>query len=374
MKQRSIFYAPYETVASYFVPADIHDLERVNSSEGILALLLAVIWTFLHAINTWLVFGYGMAFIYGLLIHLCLTVVIAIIARTAITLGGNIRHLFVLSVASGGAGVFGAAGSLLSIFLTLLYNSFSSSFIEWYGSIFPKVDETNEEALYEMITSGKDEHARTYHVSSFYDIMALGSESQKRRALSRMTDHFQPSFAPAYKMALKDPSNAIRVQAASSITRIENQFSSMVMQVERLESKYPKDTIVKLGLARFYDGYAFTGLLDTDRENENRIKALTKYKEYLEAKPDDITARIEAGRVLLRSGEHQQVITLYNDCINAGYGNDTLRLWLLEALYEAGQYSELRRQAPACAHMVSALKDARPRLARSIEYWGGKAA
>ena len=374
MKKRRSSYVPFETVASYFVPADIHDLEKVNGGEGILALVLAVIWTGLHGLNTWLVFAHHMPFIYAMLIHLLLTVVIVVITRTVKMLGGNIRHLFVLSVASGGAGIFGAAGSLLSIFLTLLYNSFSLPFSEWYRTIFPKIDPTHEEALYEMITSGKDEHSRTYHVASFHDIMALGSESQKRRGLSRMTDHFQPTFAAAYKLALKDPSNAIRVQAASSITRIENQFSSMLIRVERLEAKHPKDPLVKLGLARFYDGYAFTGLLDRERENENRIKALHKYKEYLEMKPDDIAARIEAGRLLLRSGEYQQVITLFNDCINAGYGNDTLRLWLLEALYEAGQYGELRRQAPACASSVSMLREARPRLARSVEFWGGATA
>jgi polysaccharide biosynthesis protein PelE len=367
-------YVPYATVASYFVPADVHDLERVNSSEGILALVLALIWTCLHALNTWLVFAQHMPFIYGLLIHLLLTLVIAIVTRTMKSMGGNIRHLFVLSVASGGAGVFGASGSLLSILLTLFYNSFALPFSEWYHSIFPKNDPSHEENLYEMITSGKDEHARTYHVSSFHDIMALGSEAQKRRALSRMTDHFHPSFATAYRLALKDPSNAIRVQAASSITRIENQFSNMLMKVERLEVKYPKDSLVKLGLARFYDGYAFTGLLDKTREDENRIKALHKYKEYLEMKPDDIDARIEAGRLLLRSGEHGQVISLFNDCINAGYGNDTLRLWMLEALYAAGQYGELRRQAPACVGMLGTLKESRPRLARSVEFWGGTTA
>ncbi len=371
MKNRLNSYIPYETIAGYFVPADVHDLEKVNGGEGVLALVLAVIWTGLHALNTWAVFAHGMPFIYGLVFHLLLTGVIAVITRTVKMLGGNIRHLFVLTVSSGGAGIFGAAGSLLSIFLTLLYNSFSMPFSEWYRTIFPKMDVSHEEALHEMITSGKDEHARDYHVASFHDIMALGSESQKRRALSRMTDHFKPSFAPAYKLALKDTSNAIRVQAASSISRIENQFSNMLIRVERLEVKFPKDPLVKLGMARFYDGYAFTGLLDKDRENENRIKALYKYKEYLEMKPDDITARIEAGRLLLRSGEHQQVITLFNDCINAGYGNDTLRVWLLEALYDAGQYGELRRQAPGCASAVAGLRETRPHLARSVEFWGG---
>ena len=42
------------------------------------------------------------------------------------------------------------------------------------------------------------------------------------------------------------------------------------MDVERLEKKYPNDPILKLGLARFYDGYAFTGLLDKAVRREPR--------------------------------------------------------------------------------------------------------
>jgi polysaccharide biosynthesis protein PelE len=374
MVSHASYKIPYDTIAEYFIPPDVHDLERVNSGEGLLALVLALVWTVLHALNAYLVFVVGMPFLYGLIIHALLTVVIAAIARVARSIGGNIRHLFVLSVASGGAGVFGAAGSLLSILLTVFYNNFALPFSDWYRTIFPHIDATHEEALYEMITSGKDEHPRSYHVSSFHDIMKLGSEAQKRRALSRMTDHFHPSFAPAYKMALRDPSNAIRVQAASSAAKIENEFSAMLMHVERLEVKHPNDARVKLGLARFYDGYAFTGLLDKDREDENRIKALQKFKEYLEMKPSDIDARIEAGRLLLRSGDYAQVIALFNDCMEAGYGSDTLKLWMLEALYAAGRYSDLRRMAQTCLPMIGKLREAQPNLARSVEFWGGASA
>jgi polysaccharide biosynthesis protein PelE len=367
-------YVPYQAVESYLKPADIHELAHINAAAGVIALVLSLLWTVLHGINTWLVFSGEMAFGYGVLVHLVLTAVIIVVTIGMKGLGSNVRHLFVLSVASGGAGIFGATGALLSTLLTLVYNLFSMPFSEWYRTIFPEIDPTREEALYEMITSGKDESAKLYSVVSFRDVIALGTESQKRRAISRMTDHFNPSFAPAYKLALKDPVNAIRVQAASSITRIENQFAAMLMTIERLEATHGDDPALKLGLARFYDSYAFTGLLDRDRENDNRIKALQKYKEYLEMKPGDIDARIEAGRLLLRSGEHAQVIALYEDCIEAGYGNDALKLWMLEALYQAGRYAEVRQMAPSVLPVLAKLQDGRPQLARTVAFWAGKAA
>ena len=69
---------------------------------------------------------------------------------------------------------------------------------------------TEEEALYERIGRGM---RRGIIRCVVRDVIALGTESQKRRALTRMTDQFDPSFSPAIN-ALQDDSNAIRVQAA----------------------------------------------------------------------------------------------------------------------------------------------------------------
>jgi polysaccharide biosynthesis protein PelE len=366
-----LYNAPYASVEPYFRVADVHEKERVQEADSLVALLLSLLWSFLHAINMYWLFWSELPFVYSLLIHVVLTVVIAVVTTLLKGLGRDIRHLYVLTIASFGGGIFGAVGSLLATLLTLLYKRFSLPFAEWYRAIYPDFSFSREEQLYEMITSGKDESVRSYSVVSFRDVIALGTEQQKRRALTRMTDHFHPSFAPAYRLALQNSSNTIRVQAASSITRIENQFVGTLIALERLEKKHPKDAVLKLGLARYYDSYAFTGLLDTDREEENRVKALQKYKEYLEMEPDDITARIEAGRLLLRSKAYDEVVQLFRDCMEAGYMFDSLRLWMIEALYEAKRYDELRQMAPSCVHLLGELKDRRPRLSAAIAFWAG---
>lgn len=360
----------YETVEEYFRPEDVHERDRISKGGEILALFIAVIWTVLHGLNIYMVLWDKMSFALGAAIHLLLSAVVIIGTWIMRKAGLDIRYLYILCISSFAGGVFGALGTVISTLLSLYYNLVSQPFSEWYQTIFPQADISNEEAMYELITTGKDEGAKSYGVVPFLDIMTLGTEAQKRRALSRMTDHFNPSFATAYRKALTDKSNAIRVQAASSVAKIENQFTHMLMDIEKLEAKHPKDPKIKLGLARYYDSYAFTGLLDDSREAENQTKALDKYREYLEFMPDDIDARIEAGRLLIRSGEYEQVIKLFNDCIDAGYSNDTLKLWMIEALFEAGRYEELRRVAPECKELLDDIKNVRPRLAKAIEYWG----
>lgn len=362
----------YQTVASYFVVEDIHEAQKLDHGAEIMSLLISGLWLLLHGVLTyWAIWG-NLSLVVAAIIHLILCAVIVVVTYALKAMHVDVRYLMILCVASFAAGIFGAFGALLSCLLSLYYNMVSLPFTQWYQYIFPKTLMTEEEIMFELIDTGKDEAAKAYDVTPFMDILALGTEAQKRRALSRMTDQFSPEFAPAYELALKDKSNAIRVQAASSVARIENQFTTMLMRVENLEKARPNDPVVKLGLARFYDSYAFTGLLDKEREKENRTKALDKYHDYLTMKPEDIAVRIEAGRLLLRAGEYDQVIRLLKDCIEAGYGSDNLRLWLIEALYESGKYEELRKVASECASQIEILRDIRPRLSKAIAFWAGK--
>jgi polysaccharide biosynthesis protein PelE len=364
-----LYTPPYESVALYFNQLDVHEQEKVAGDE-VLAIVLSLIWTVLHGLNCYLLFWQNVSLTYSFVIHLVLTLVIMLVTKVLSQAGRDARLLYVLTISSGGAGFFGGIGAMLASILTICYNHFSIPFSKWYEAIYPEFPSTQEQELYESITSGKDETAASYSVISFNDMMNFGSEGQKRRAITKMTDQFHPLFAPVFKLALQDESNTIRVQAAASIVKIENQFSQTLHQIERLEQKSPKDSALKLGLARYYDSFAFTGILDENREAENRKLALQKYKQYLDMRSNDIEARIEAGRLLLRSNQAEQAVELFQDCIKAGYGNDTVKFWLLEAYYQSERYEDLRRLAPEMLKHVENAQEIRPRLSQAIKFWG----
>lgn len=365
---------PYESVKSYFDKADIHEREKAAGDE-VLAIIISLLWTFFHGINSYLLFWQQLPFIYSIIIHVVLTIVIILVTKILKQVNRDIRLLYVLSVASGGAGFFGACGALFSSILTIFYSYFSKPFSQWYNAIYPDFAHSRQQELYNSIVSGKDETAESYDVVSFKDIIVLGDESQKRRALTKMTDRFHPSFAQAFKLALQDESNAIRVQAASSIVKIESQFANILQQVELLEKKNPDDANLKLGLARYYDSFAFTGILDENRENENRNSALKQYKEYLEMRPNDVDARIEAGRLLLRSGKAMQAVELFQDFGKAGYDNNNIRYWLTESYYYAGMYEELRAQAAITIDKKdndNSNEQFNRKITKAINFWGIK--
>src|SRR6185436_344770 len=121
----------------------------------------------------------------------------------------------------------------------------------------------------------------TSSVAPFSDILFFGTLAQKQELISLMSRSFQPAFAPVLRAALDDANNAIRVQAASAITLIEDDFMRRSLSLASSVREKPGDPELLLKQARLHDDYARSGILDRDRERDSRKKALETYREYL---------------------------------------------------------------------------------------------
>ncbi|MGE0754427.1 MAG: hypothetical protein AB7L92_04635, partial [Alphaproteobacteria bacterium] len=238
-----------EAIDAYFEGTDIHEEHRTGSG-GALALIAAVLFTLLHAYNSWLYFhsaaiSIGMALVF----HALLAAAAGFLAFVGSAMDREGRFLLLLFIASATAGVFGAAGTVLAIVLHIWFMRFAQPFSNWFSSIFPSSPLTNNEQVYEDIQVGRDESSKPYSVISFMDVIRYGSEAQKRVALSKMTSRFHHSFAPAFKQALNDNSNNIRVQAATAISKIENQFTARAIRVIDLLEEHPNNPGIVLATA-----------------------------------------------------------------------------------------------------------------------------
>ena len=287
-------------------------------------------------------------------------------------IGRDARFMLLLGSTTAALGAFGAFGTLLSILLHLWFMQVSQTFAEWFATIFPRRKLSRPEKMFDDLTYGRDQNPMSYSVVPFMDVMEIGSEAQKRKALGRMSEYFEPQFAPAFKKALVDSSNTIRVQAATAVTRIENQFLEELMKITELTRRYPKDANIRLALAEHYDDYAFTGILDMEREMVNRTRALEHYREYLEMKPGDINVRIRAGRLMLRLDRAVEAADWFARCLMDGYSSDSLIIWYLESLFLAGRFEELRKNARLHRTRLRALYEDLPQLAESVELWAGE--
>ena len=261
------------------------------------------------------------------------------------------RHLtaraffaWLLFVATTIFGAVGAAATGLGFVLYRRHARHSRTFEEWYRELFPERGRRIYERIYDELMLTRRQRESRGQVVPFADVINYGSREQKQLAISMMSRHFEPPFAPVLKRALEDPNNSVRIQAATAITNLEGRFSDRSME---LEARIARDRSPRhvIELARHLDRYAFSGLLDADRTARVRARAIDLYRAYLDDEPDDLFARIAVGRLLLRTGDEEGARAWLIAARERHGPQPSLDNWLLEAHYALRDYAAVRTLA-----------------------------
>ncbi|HYD99723.1 MAG TPA: hypothetical protein VEH84_10085 [Alphaproteobacteria bacterium] len=268
-------------------------------------------------------------------------------------------------------GPFGAWGLSVNLAIAGAARRNSVPFEEWYESLFPEREEDDSTLLYERLQEGRTGDGDTTAVASFVDIFGLGTFKQKQAAITAMSRRFQPAFTPALKMALNDENPAIRVQAATAVAKLEHDFLTAAEALHRAADERPEDPAAALALARHYDDYAFTGLLDRDREEDNRQKALLYYMGALALDQTLDLARLAVARIMLRRGRVAPAAQWCEDSRRLGVFPPQMALWYMECLFRLGRYEELR--AVAAEHREAVLRAVRwnEAVRATVALWTG---
>jgi len=357
------------TIDDYLGEQDVHERDYQPVSGVFLVIIFAAVLALAHAVNTYMLFWLETSLFLNIVIHLVLVAVAAFVAVLMRRSGLDQRYSMLLLVTTPFLGVVGAIGTLMAALQSLFYLRFPTSFEEWYSSIFPRGEMNLPEKLAENIELGRDENPIEYHVIPFMDVMEVGSEAQKRQALSKMSASFSPRFAGAFKRALADDSSAIRVQAATAIARIENRFHERLLQIENLHKQHPENRIILRALALHCDDYAFTGLLDAEREDRNREKAKGYYMQHLTLEPSDLESRIRVGRLLVRMERDEEAVHWFRRCLDEGYQDNNIKIWYIETLYRMKDYEGLRQMVSSYQLDLTRYQSGEDAIADSVYLW-----
>ncbi len=357
------------SVDHYLTPPDVHDVKRERALGAIPSLIIALVAAIAHGLNLYWFIIADTAPVTAAFIHIILLIITGVLTRILTIRPFDNRFLMLLFITTFFTGVFGAVGTVFTIIMYLWHARFSIPFSEWFQFIFPSDIPSEPELVYEDIIIGRDESAKTYSVIPFLEVLDFGTPAQKREALSRMTANFHPAFARAFGKALHDNNNMIRVQAATAITKIENIFLEKLMKLSSLYEQYASDPAVIKALAEHYDDYAFTGILDPERERSNRKHALKYYREYLKLDTHNIDVRTHIGRLLLRDDKAIEAADWFQRCAQEGHSNEPMVIWYMEALYAAKRFDELRRVAPGALAYAESQRSSFPDLIESARLW-----
>jgi hypothetical protein len=245
-------------------------------------------------------------------------------------------------------GVLGAGSTVLAYVLYLRHARHARTFEQWYQELFPERGRRVYERVYDDLMLTVRQRQSRAQVIPFSDVMAYGTAQQKQTAISMMSRHFEPSFAIVLKRALDDRNNSVRIQAATAVTNLESRFSERAMALEQQANSEPSPKYL-LELARHLDRYAYSELLDGERTQRTRARAVHVYQRYLEVEADDFYARIAIGRLWLREGKYEQARD-WLVATRARLGaHPSLDNWLLEAHYRMRDYAAVRTLARTIA-------------------------
>jgi hypothetical protein len=245
--------------------------------------------------------------------------------------GNQLGFALPLTVATAVAGPIGAGSMLAAMLLTEFFRRSAKPAADWLDGL----DEARGSGTRTNPSRDREGAVSAVEVTPLMDILEMGDELQKQEVVALVTRSFRPALAPLLKRALEDSSNAIRVQAATAMARIEGRFLHRAMQLDQLAAKKPGSSDVARDLAHLYDDYAFTGLLDPVRERENLQLARQWYETWIALEPNRAEAHFALGRLLIRCEEWEQA-----DYHLEKAGGDA-SVWRLETLFRLGRYEEI---------------------------------
>jgi hypothetical protein len=278
------------------------------------------------------------------------------------------RYDLLLLVTTCAFGPFGPTGVFAAALLERYHARHAHDVEQWHAALFPKGEVDANAALWRRIGQRASDRPAEQRVTPFLDVLTFGSVPQRQAIIAIIAQQFDPAFAPALRVALRDEHNVVRVQAATAIARLENQFLERSLELEAAVRANPGDADSALALAMHYDDQAFAGLLDTTREHECRVKAGEGYQRYLQHRPDDQRAQFRLARLQLRRGQAAEATPRLQQL--AGSGHDTARIWLMESLFAEGRYAEIRAVVAGAAEAERVRLS--PELASTIDLWVGE--
>lgn len=280
------------------------------------------------------------------------------------------RPGMLLWVATACFGPFGPAGTLFALGLERHYAARATSVEQWHAMLFPPSPAAADADLWRRVGQRAGDQVGESHVTPFLDVLAFGSIAQRQAVIALIARQFHPAFAPALRAALRDEHNVVRVQAATAIARIEEEFLDETRRLEDAIHARPDDAGAVLALARHHDAQAFAGLFDATREDQCRIAAASGYQQYLQEHPDDHAVRFELARLQQRRGQWDDAERLLRPL--AALDHPSARLWLMENLFAQRRFADLRA---VVAEGRGGTGDAAvPEVAATLRMWAGETA
>lgn len=287
------------------------------------------------------------------------------------TINEDFRLVALILLMTTATGPFGSFISILMLIFYFLFSKSDISFLQWLTAMFPEENIEKSVELYQRLSAGWDDFSDKQRIMTFLDAISLGTIQQKREALSKISRYYRREFAPALMNALHDSNNAIRVQAATVISKFEQEYTSRYMLLSKQHQADPENMSILLKLAQQADAYAYSGILDWEREESFQQIAASKYKAYLDKEAGDIQTQFALGRLYIHLRKPDQALEKLKQFIEPDQKLPlNLVMWLVENLYQLQKYDEIRQLVKQYEKEATSNTNYPLIIKNTLQFWG----
>lgn len=302
--------------------------------------------------------------------HLCIGLILCVWCGYYVLRKRDLRLPLLTLVFTMSMGPFGSGIAVFSILFYVSNKRAGLNFLQWYQDLFPQNERKHSENIYERIIYGLDKIVERSSIEPFKDVLAFGTLQQKQMALAKITRHFRPNFAPALLQAIDDPSNAVRVQAATAIAKIEHSFMEKYLSLEKDVAHDPTNIKKMKSFGKLCDEYAHCGILDPDRKNQSWNKSIEMYTKVASLAPDDEETKLALGRLYLRNNRPQEAYEWLHKVVEkGGLATPNIVTWYMESLFLTHQYDKLHATAKAFYPQLPDQAQTYSRIRNIVELW-----
>lgn len=346
------------------------------NTSFVFALIVALVVMAAEGSLVYLLFKSTLSLPLFITLHLAVSLALSLWAILADMFRYDVKFPLLFLILNLTMGVFGAGICLVMIVLYAVYSRHSTAFADWYASLFPDNENTHHNALYDRLVMGWEDFSEKSGMVPYMDVMILGSDKQKQAALEKITGHFTPELAPVLIKALEDPKNSIRVQAATVLAKLEQEYAHKAVMIERKLRKQPKSSRepkLILQLAKHYDTFAHAGfILDKEREVSLRHKAILFYEYYLELVPDDGDVPFYLGWLYLQDHHIDKAYALLRRSVEERGNPTPLHVWCyMECLYRKQDFDTLKQVARTYFPQMDTEDSDAFKIVEMVRLWGG---
>jgi hypothetical protein len=323
------------------------------------ALELWLAWAFFAALHPaqWLLAG-----------HVALIAVLAVWRWGTMRRGRQLKiaELFILATAV--LGPVGAIGAVWSGALEHFVWHRTESFESWWESMMNAGTKGKSEALFDNLVSGQEQPDSAVGALSFTDLIKYGDRDEKHALIMLIAKDFKPVFAPALRLAMRDP--FLRAQAAIAIAKIDGDYVAETEKLSQQAKARPSDFATHLKLAQHLDAYAHLGLWDDARTKSLRHQALAVYRHCLNQRPGDAAVATSIGRLLCRSGRMAEAAEMLRPVVYGGGDALSSVSWYGECLFRLGHFDELHHLLKTTKYLTGNRNKMPRELQVVTELWG----